>query len=108
MKQAARDSFIKQLTQACDKEGIEIDILSLPDKELKELYLKLQTVRSHRCAYGIGKGKDFQVAMKEKKLQTISFSDTYKYGVRPLTFKEYLMLCEYAEKNPGQYGTLRK
>ncbi|WP_394555652.1 hypothetical protein C1N61_30325 (plasmid) [Priestia aryabhattai] len=107
MKQTARDSFIKQLSQACDKEGIEIDILSLSDKELKEFYLKLQTVRSYRCAYGVEKGKDFEEMMKEGKLQFISFTDTYKY-VRPLTFKEYLMLCEYAEKHPGQYGTLRK
>ena len=108
MKQAARDSFIKQLTQACNQEGIKIDILSLPDKELKELYLKLQLVKSHRCAYGISKGKDFEETMKEGELQYISFSDTYKYGVRPLTFKEYLMLYEYAEQYPDKYGRLYK
>jgi hypothetical protein len=104
----ARESYTKQLMQVCDTEGIEIDILSLSNNELKGLYLKLQTVKSHRCAYGIRKGEDFEETMKEGKLQKISFKDTYKYGVRPLTFKEYLMLCEYAEQHPGIYGFLHR
>jgi len=48
--------------------------------------------------------------MKEGRMQIIGFSDTCNYGVRPrpLTFKEYLILCEYAKQYPDKYGDLHR
>ena len=106
MKKEAIDSFIKVLTKVCTDEKIDINLNALSDKELKELYLKLQTVRNGRFPYGITKGDDFQTALESGSLQTISFRDAFKYGVRRLTFKEYLLLCEFADKNPSMYKFL--
>lgn len=104
MKQKAKESFIKALTKACTDENINIDLHLLSDKELKELYLKLQAVRT--LPYGIGKDEDFVTTMKNGKLQFVSFRDTYKFGVRRLTFKEFLLLCEFVDENPQMYKFL--
>ncbi|PFJ29048.1 hypothetical protein [Bacillus thuringiensis] len=104
MKQKAKESFIKSLTKACTDENINIDLHLLSDKELKDLYLKLQAVQT--LPYGIGKGEDFVTTMQNGKLQFISFRDTYKFGVRRLTFKEFLLLCEFVDENPQMYKFL--
>ena len=102
MKPAARESFRKELTKTIEAEGIEnIDIDSLSDKELKDLYLKLQIVKSRRCYYGVKKGNDFEEDLNNGNLQFVSFSDTYKLGVRPITFKEFLRLEDFIRNNPS-------
>jgi hypothetical protein len=106
MKQKAKESFIKELTTSCTDENIDINLHLLSDKELKELYLKLQAVKSGRLSYGIAKDEDFITTMKNGKLQFISFTDTYKFGVRRLTFKEYLLFCEFADKHQNMYTFL--
>lgn len=106
MKPKARESFIKALTKACEEEKIEIEINSLSDKELKGLYLKLQEV--NKAPYAIAKEKDFVKDMENNELQFVSFRDTFKYGVRRLTFKEYLLLCEFVKENPSMYKSLNR
>lgn len=106
MKQKAKESIMKVLTKVCSNENIDIDLNVLTDIELKKLYLKLQFVKSGRLPYGIGKGEDFTSTMENGKLNPISFRDSYKYGLRRLTFREYLQLCEFVAKNPGVYRNL--
>ena len=102
LKPKAKESFIKVLSKAMKEEGIEdIDIHSLSDRELKDLYLKLQMVKSGRFCYGVKKGNDFEEDLKNNNLQFISFRDTYKFGVRRMTFKEFLILEEFAKNNPS-------
>ena len=107
LKPTARESFIKALTKACEKEDVEINFEVLSDKELKELYVKLQAVQRGILSYAIDKEKDFVTAMKNNDLQLVSFKDTYKYGVRRLTFKEFLLLCEFKEEHPDIYPYLQ-
>lgn len=106
MKPQARESFKKQLGKVIQEEKIDIELEQLPDKELKELYLKLQAVRSGMFPYAVKKGQVFKTSLENNDLQRVSFSDTYKYGVRRLTFKEYLQLCDYVKDNPGTYTAL--
>lgn len=106
MKQKAKESFLNVLTKVCTAENIPIDLHELTDKELKELYLQLQFLKSGSFPYGIRKGEDFLTTMKNGNLQFISFTNTYKLGVRKLTFKEFLALREFAEENPHMYPFL--
>lgn len=106
MKPQARESFKKQLNKAIEEENIDIDLEILTDKELKQLYLKLQDVKRGILPYGVKKEEEFVTALENETLQIISFRDTYKYGVRRMTFKEYLLLCEYVKNNPGTYTAL--
>lgn len=102
MKPVARESFRTQLSKALKEDPIEgLDIANLPDKELKDLYLKLQAVKSGRCCYGVIKGNVFEDDMRNGKLQFLSFRDTFKYGVRPLTLREFLLLEDFAATNPS-------
>jgi len=102
LKPNARNSFIKELSKVIASENIDtIDVNTLSDKELKDLYLKLQVLRSGRCCYGMKKGNHFEQDLKDGNLQFISFRDTYKFGVKRLTFKEFLMLDDFVKKNPS-------
>jgi len=106
MKPQAKESIIKALTKVCAEENIERNLAELSDAQLKERYLQLQTVRSGTFPLGIGNGQDFLSTMKNGQLNRISFRDSYKYGLRRLTFKEYLLLCDYVKENPGVYPDL--
>lgn len=106
MKPKAKESFLKALMKACTEEELEINLEVLSDKELKELYLKLQALKSATFPYGIRKEEDFLTTMQNGTLQRISFRDTYKFGVRRLTFKEFLLLCEFIKANPHMYPSL--
>ena len=103
MKQSAKESFIKVLTKACTNENMDINLQELSDKELKDLYLKLQAVQRGTLPYGIAKGEEFVSAMENGRLQLVTFKDTYKFGVRRLTFKEWLLLTEFAAQHPNMY-----
>lgn len=100
LKPNARNSFINVLSKVISSENIDtIDVHTLSDRELKDLYLKLQVIRSGRCCYGMKKGSNFEQDLKDGNLQFISFRDTYKFGVRRLTFKEFLMLDDFVKTN---------
>lgn len=102
LKPNARNSMEKELSKTIQSEGIDsIKIENLSDRELKDLYLKLQVVRSGRCAYGLKKGNDFEEDMENGNLQYVSFTNTYKLGVKRLTFKEFLMLEDFVKTNPS-------
>jgi hypothetical protein len=90
-------SMLKQLRE----DDISIDLDSLSDSDLKKLYLKSQAVRSNGVQWGISKEYlNFEEALAEERLNFVSFSDTYKLGVRRLTLKECLLIestpnCKY-------------
>lgn len=91
LKPIARESMLKQLGEE-DLSPLEIDLFNLNDVDLKKLYLRSQAVRSQEVNWGISKALDFQYALDNNRLQMVTFSDTYKLGVRPLTLKECLII----------------
>jgi hypothetical protein len=106
LKPEAKQSFLKQLTEHQeDLTSLGIDIHTLEDKQLKQLYLLSQKVRQRGCLYAIGKNANFEEVMAQGRLQFVSFSDTYhpRYGLRPLTLKELIRLMKFVELNPGVY-----
>lgn len=104
MKPNARESMVKALSIACIAEQIEISLDDLSDREVKTLYLKLQYLKSGEFPYAMTKDEDFQTAIQNGKLQRVSFRDSFKYGgIRRLTFNEFLLLCDFADKNPDLY-----
>lgn len=102
MKEKAKASFISQLTKVGKEEGIDFSLEMVNDGELKQLYQKLQFVRS-RCKIGINKDETIEKALQEKTLMRLSFSGYGRYGVRRITFKEYLQLEDYLNEHPDAF-----
>lgn len=112
MKPKAKESMLKELTKALANDAtisIDINLQLLSDKELKNLYLILQDLRSGKVPYAVPKKQDFIEVMKNGELQYVSFRDTFKLlksEIRPLTFKEFLLLREFVKENPQMYKAL--
>lgn len=104
MKPEARVNILKDLeTQGLETLGI--DIYSLTDTELKQLNLKLSWVKQRKMHYAVRSDEGFLWAFYNGTLQIVSFSDTYKYGCRPLTFLEALTF-EKLNKEVPRYREL--
>lgn len=103
VKGKAKQNYIRTLRKVCAEENLALNLDFLSDEQVKDYYLKLQTLRSGTFSYAIGKNQDFVEAMKAGELQRVSFRDTFKYGVRKLTFKEFLLFCDFLESNPTTY-----
>lgn len=101
LKEKAKESFIKVLTKAIKAENKDITLETLTDRELKDLYLKLQFVQRGGGNYKMIKNRDFRECLEQGKLAFVTFRGTP--GVRNMTFKEYLEFEKFVALNPHMY-----
>lgn len=103
LKETAKKNFINVLS----KENLDIDLLSLSDKELKTLYVKWMKLRQGvEFKYQAPKKGDFEEALKTGKMPFVTFRGTP--GVRTMTLKEYLRMEEFVENNKSVYPNFQK
>lgn len=99
MKDTARESMRKALLKEPLHE-LGIDVLSLPDLELKRMYVRLQKTQSSGLNYGLPSELTVEEALETNRLNRVTFRDTYKItSLRRLTLVECLKIERWCVEN---------